>query len=694
MANERRIIELVLKAVGEPELKRITAEMVQLKTAAVASQRQLESMGASMEKFGSIIKGAIGAGLIGTALHELGAAAAGAASQMDELSVQVEKVGVAAADLQKLQFGARLSNVDVDALNKGLIKLSVNMADVAGKNSAATKALRDLGITAKTSTLDDDEKARRSIRLDVPNGAQKTALAVQEFGKAGAELIPLLDTGSKGIAEMAKEAEDLGGVMSGEALAGANALHDQLDRLQTISEGLVKHFVGGLAPSPYLNRRPADRRREKHKGPRRPVYPRLGEMVGSRALTDFAEFIAGLKPYADVVRHLATAIGDLGDAFAAFKGGQFGAAGEAASKAKSELDQFSEGWKNAGNEAAKAQIKIERAYQITRIETKKAGLALDRGGSGGGDIGDGGAGGKAAKSKKPAADKGLDLAKANVALNESLDKLTDSFAKADKAQADYAAGLERAADPMIAYNEGMAKLAETQKSVGMSSEAVRVETARLTEERDKATAALNQNAEAEKAAVKAKEDAAKALQQFQEKWGFLGDAVKQATFDVLTGAEKIGQAVKRMISQIIAELIKLAAIKFAQKLLGGGSKIGALLGSAKGNVFDDGGVVTRPTKFAYGGGIGIMGEAGPEAVMPLRRNASGQLGVIGAGAGVNVTVNNNAPSTAIGVRQTSDGVQIDVIERQLADRIRRGGSPLPGAIENTYRSGRSASAFA
>jgi|GEM_PF-5168799 len=39
------------------------------------------------------------------------------------------------------------------------------------------------------------------------------------------------------------------------------------------------------------------------------------------------------------------------------------------------------------------------------------------------------------------------------------------------------------------------------------------------------------------------------------------------------------------------------------------------------------------------------------------------------------------------------GVQIDVIERQLADRIRRGGTALPGALENTYRNGRFASAY-
>jgi lambda family phage tail tape measure protein len=54
--------------------------------------------------------------------------------------------------------------------------------------------------------------------------------------------------------------------------------------------------------------------------------------------------------------------------------------------------------------------------------------------------------------------------------------------------------------------------------------------------------------------------------------------------------------------------------------------------------FAAGGVVTGPTAFATAGGVGVMGEAGPEAIMPLARGADGRLGVRGGG-GVSVTVN-------------------------------------------------------
>ncbi|WP_208348693.1 tape measure protein [Pseudaestuariivita rosea] len=94
------------------------------------------------------------------------------------------------------------------------------------------------------------------------------------------------------------------------------------------------------------------------------------------------------------------------------------------------------------------------------------------------------------------------------------------------------------------------------------------------------------------------------------------------------------------IFDIIAERIAGA---FAGLGGGGGGGLGGALASfgvslfsARGNVFDRGdvtpfargGVVTRPTGFMYGGGrLGVMGEAGPEAILPLERGPDGRLGV-------------------------------------------------------------------
>lgn len=100
--------------------------------------------------------------------------------------------------------------------------------------------------------------------------------------------------------------------------------------------------------------------------------------------------------------------------------------------------------------------------------------------------------------------------------------------------------------------------------------------------------------------------------------------------------------------------------------------------SAKGNVFAPGGmvrfarggVVTRPTVFPFARGIGLMGEAGPEAVMPLKRLPSGRLGVESTGSGgsvVNVTVNNHTgqPVETRETRGPSGQREIEIMVGQI-----------------------------
>lgn len=76
---------------------------------------------------------------------------------------------------------------------------------------------------------------------------------------------------------------------------------------------------------------------------------------------------------------------------------------------------------------------------------------------------------------------------------------------------------------------------------------------------------------------------------------------------------------------------------------GGGSEAAAInrLKMASGGVkpFASGGVIGTPTYFPMmDGGVGLAGEAGPEAIMPLKRGPDGRLGVAGAGGGNSVTI--------------------------------------------------------
>ncbi len=118
----------------------------------------------------------------------------------------------------------------------------------------------------------------------------------------------------------------------------------------------------------------------------------------------------------------------------------------------------------------------------------------------------------------------------------------------------------------------------------------------------------------------------------------------------------------------LQDVLKGLALSLSRMALSAALKpLGAAIGSAMGRVtpFADGGVVNSPVLFPMrGGATGLMGEAGPEAIMPLARGPDGKLGVRGGGAKVSVTVNIATPDAA-GFRQ-SQGQVAALITRAVA----------------------------
>lgn len=122
------------------------------------------------------------------------------------------------------------------------------------------------------------------------------------------------------------------------------------------------------------------------------------------------------------------------------------------------------------------------------------------------------------------------------------------------------------------------------------------------------------------------------------------------TVSVKEGFRSLGLSVIRAIEEMIIKMtIVLPLAKALQSALGFGFGSGSLGGpvgwqgppQAMGNAFDRGniipfargGIVNGPTLFPMAKGVSLMGEAGPEAIMPLRRGPGGELGVRGGGGG-------------------------------------------------------------
>jgi len=115
---------------------------------------------------------------------------------------------------------------------------------------------------------------------------------------------------------------------------------------------------------------------------------------------------------------------------------------------------------------------------------------------------------------------------------------------------------------------------------------------------------------------------------------------------------------------------------------------GGILQFAKGGMFTNS-VVTEPTLFKFARGTGLMGEAGPEAIMPLRRDSDGNLGVMAKPQGNNVeVVVNNYSGEKAEARETVDSrgnrkIEV-VVGEMVASEVGRKNSPMQQAITGNF----------
>lgn len=185
----------------------------------------------------------------------LGIMVKGAIDHADELGKTAQKAGVTVEALSRLEYAAKLSDVSLDGLATGLRKLSQNMTAVAqnSKASVAT-AFTALGISVKDAAgnlrAGDEvlgDVADRFSRME--DGALKTSLAVQIFGKSGADLIPLLNEGRDGLKGYADEADRLGITLTSKTTEGAERFNDSLTKIGAILEGVANKVMEAALPA-------------------------------------------------------------------------------------------------------------------------------------------------------------------------------------------------------------------------------------------------------------------------------------------------------------------------------------------------------------------------------------------------------------------------------------------------------------
>jgi phage-related minor tail protein len=118
-----------------------------------------------------------------------------------------------------------------------------------------------------------------------------------------------------------------------------------------------------------------------------------------------------------------------------------------------------------------------------------------------------------------------------------------------------------------------------------------------------------------------------------------GRTMSSAFVSAAVDGRKLSDVLRSLMLSLSRQTLT-SALKPVGQLLGG--LIGNIFSSSGGNIlpFASGGVVSGPTLFPMSSGLGLMGEKGAEAIMPLARGSDGRLGIRAAsGRSVNITMN-------------------------------------------------------
>ena len=737
-------------------------------TANVVGENNIRRLGNSMQGLEGQIKNTNqAAGLLVMGIKGLAAAAVtsgvvalakSAIDLADDMRDLSQRTGVSIQTLGQFKIAAELSGSSLEGVAKGLTFLNKNMVAAATGADGAAAAFKTIGVA--TNDAQGNLRSADQVFLDIADrfatlrdGPEKAALAMRIFGKAGAELIPILNLGSE-------EIQRFGLNISQDFADKADAFNDQLGIANAQLTNLTIQI--GSALLPVLNGlvltltqsvvqigqwiqgiQTAYKENTIFKAS---VDALVGALVAFASVQVFSAFIAGARAAIVITGSLIKAIKALTAANLLA-----GVAGFL--KGKPALIAALVAGLGVGIDAAFNQGKIVSG--ITRGITG----ALDQAFAGFGammpkmpELPSAAAGAvpnlaglqtgkapKAAKEIKEITSQELDL---SMMLNRAkldgnklvqaeleyvltlldLDKQKLGIRQRQKLEADAATTflqtqVDYAKELGTSVAQDFIKRKELQENYNRTVEDLKIKAGLITGEELKKVE-INRELEAIiqrlpgltdaqiaklRELIQANQDVKKS---FKDTFGdSLKEYYKQLTDFGTQVADSVKGAFKGLEDQLVsfvttgklnfADLANsiiqdFARIAIQQAIIAPLVKgVGSLFGIpfANGGVFAQngiqpfarGGIVDKPTLFPFANGTGLMGEAGPEAILPLRRGRDGRLGVDagGGGGGINVTVNVDATGTKA---QGDDGragqfarVISEAVKNEIVTQKRPGG---------------------
>jgi len=191
------------------------------------AQARLKAFGAGVKSIG-LKMGAIG----GSVLAPLLSAAKVFAAAGDQLHKMSARTGVSAEALSELGFAAEQSGSNLETVEKGLRTMARTVNDAGRGLSTVTDALSDLGLELNQLEGLSPEQQFKLIGdklSQIEDPGKRAAIAMMIFGRAGTQLLPMMQDGAAGMEELQKQARDLGLTISSETAADAAALTDAMN---------------------------------------------------------------------------------------------------------------------------------------------------------------------------------------------------------------------------------------------------------------------------------------------------------------------------------------------------------------------------------------------------------------------------------------------------------------------------------
>lgn len=184
----------------------------------------------------------------GTALFAMANETAMAADAIDKLS---ERTGINREELQRWKYAAGQSGADIGKLEVGMKTLSDQMDAASQGSEKNISTFEKLGISIedlKTKSQQDIFGSVMQALADMPQGAERNALGNDVLGKSYTELLPLLNAGSAGMSDLMKRADELGIVMSEEAVKANVVFGDSLADVKQSTGAIVAQLTTSVLP--------------------------------------------------------------------------------------------------------------------------------------------------------------------------------------------------------------------------------------------------------------------------------------------------------------------------------------------------------------------------------------------------------------------------------------------------------------